>query len=209
MPESQRLMLALAGAPGSGKSTLAEKLVALLNDNPSLQCSAAAVPMDGFHLDNAILESRNQLSIKGSPATFDVDGFHDLLLRLRRPVSAQQTHGSPFADSVYFPLFDRGMDLARVAAGCVDSGCGIVVVEGNYLLLQRIDWQVLRACFDVTVMLDVPMDELERRLIQRWLDHGLEAEEARTRALSNDIPNALVVLEESTAADVQFHSVRQ
>jgi pantothenate kinase len=32
-------------------------------------------------------------------------------------------------------------------------------------------------------------------LIQRWLDHGHSVDDARDRALSNDIPNAKLVCE--------------
>ena len=42
--------------------------------------------------------------------------------------------------------------------------------------------------------LDVPEDELEDRLIRRWLDHGHDYADARRRARSNDIPNAHRVL---------------
>ena len=43
----------------------------------------------------------------------------------------------------------------------------------------------------------MPEDELERRLVRRWLDHGLDAEAARARALGNDIPNARRVVAKS------------
>lgn len=36
----------------------------------------------------------------------------------------------------------------------------------------------------------MPAAELERRLVRRWLDHGHSPEQARARALSNDLPNA-------------------
>ena len=48
-----RFITALAGPPGAGKSTLAAALVGMLGP------SARAVPMDGFHFDDAILTARN------------------------------------------------------------------------------------------------------------------------------------------------------
>ena len=67
-PKARRLMVAIVGAPGAGKSTLAEALAGRID-------GAAVVPMDGFHLDNAVLRSRGILDRKGAPESFDADGF--------------------------------------------------------------------------------------------------------------------------------------
>lgn len=211
LPESQRLLVALAGAPGSGKSTLSARLVDALNSKTDRQNFAVTVPMDGYHLDNVILKARDLMQVKGSPDTFDVIGFEDLLKRLRQAPSdgGYNPNDSASQYPVYYPIFDRSMDLSRVAAGCVDDQVEIVVLEGNYLLLKRSPWNTLSQYFHLTVMLDVPLDELERRLVQRWLDHGLEESKARLRALTNDIPNAKVVIEHSVSADLEFRSVRQ
>jgi pantothenate kinase len=155
--------------------------------------------MDGFHLDNAILANQGQLAFKGAPQTFDVDGFVALMRRLAAPVAAP----------VYIPVFDRQADLARNAAQCVDRRHAVLIVEGNYLLLDRPGWRELPDLFHQSIMLDVPMATLEQRLVQRWLDQGLDARQARDRALSNDIPNAMVVQQESTGAHLYYKSVRQ
>jgi pantothenate kinase len=155
--------------------------------------------MDGFHLDNAILAERGQLPVKGAPQTFDADGFVSLLQRLAEPTDKP----------VYVPVFDRAADLARNAAQCVDKSHRVIIVEGNYLLLDRDGWNTLPAIFHLSIMLDVPLATLEERLVQRWLDHGLTQEQARLRALDNDIPNARLVLQESKPADLTFESVRQ
>ena len=65
-----RILVAIAGAPGSGKSTLAAELALELGH------TAAAVPMDGFHLDNDELQGRGLLHRKGMPETFDVGPYH-------------------------------------------------------------------------------------------------------------------------------------
>ncbi|NND89330.1 MAG: nucleoside triphosphate hydrolase [Granulosicoccus sp.] len=195
--QQKRLLIGIAGAPGSGKSTLAEGLCGQLNASSSTE-QAVVVPMDGFHLDNVILDRREQRAVKGAPQTFDVDGFIILLQRLGRTTDS----------SVYVPVFDREADLSRNAAQCVDPEHQIIIVEGNYLLLRRPGWSSLRENFDLTVMLEVPLALLEERLVQRWLDHGHDPAQARQRALSNDIPNARLVLKESTEADLYYKSVR-
>ncbi|PRD43409.1 nucleoside/nucleotide kinase family protein [Phyllobacterium phragmitis] len=186
--EGERLLVAIAGPPGAGKSTLSEHLRDALNkggDGPS-----AIVPMDGFHLDNAILDQRGLRSRKGSPPTFDCAGFEVLLKRLRMA-----------GEDVVIPAFDRTLDLSRAGAAVVAARHRILLVEGNYLLLDEAPWSRLQPLFDLTIFLDVPFMELEQRLIQRWLEHGHTPEEAGNRALSNDIPNAELVVSSSRPAD--------
>ena len=163
----ERLIVALVGPPGAGKSTLADGLAEKLN--AGTDASAMVVPMDGFHFDNAVLEARGLRSRKGAPETFDVDGLAALLDRLTDPAS-----------EVAIPLFDRERDVARAGAAIVTRQHRILIVEGNYLLLAEPPWQDLANRFDLTIALDVPLDELERRLLRRSVIHGRTAEEARS-----------------------------
>ncbi|MFV0302212.1 MAG: AAA family ATPase [Paracoccus sp. (in: a-proteobacteria)] len=172
-----RPVVALAGAPGSGKSTLAEALVARVP-------GAVLLPMDGFHLDNRVLDARGLRARKGAPETFDAAGFVAMLDRVRA------------GGEVVFPVFDRARDLAIAGAGVIAAGTRLVVAEGNYLLLDADPWR--RAGYDLTLMLDVPEPELRRRLTARW--QGLGADVAAH--LQNDLANAAWVIRESRAADL-------
>ncbi len=183
-----RLIVAIAGPPGAGKSTISEYLRDAINKGGV--GPAVIVPMDGFHLDNAILDERGLRSRKGSPPTFDCAGFAVLLERLKNT-----------SEDVVIPVFDRTLDLARAGASIVRTDHRILLIEGNYLLLNQEPWTRLAPFFDMTIFLDVPLVELERRLIQRWLDHGHTRDAARERALSNDIPNAELVVSSSSEAD--------
>ena len=179
-----RFITALVGPPGAGKSTLATALVAALG------AGARIVPMDGFHLDNQVLAARGLLARKGCPESFDAMGFVHLLRRLRRE------------EEVAIPVFDRGLDLARAGGDMVRADDKILIVEGNYLLLESAPWSEARPIYDLTLSLDVAEAELERRLIQRWIDHGHDPQAAKDRALFNDIPNARRVLQDSVPADL-------
>lgn len=175
LPGSPRKLVAVAGAPGSGKSTLAEALVEALGAQGA---PAVLMPMDGFHLDNRLLEARGLLARKGAPETFDFGGFASALGRVRRD------------PSVILPVFDRTRDIAIAGAREIGPEARFVVVEGNYLLLDEAPWRQLADMWDFSVFLDVPEAELERRLFGRWLGFGYTAEQARDKALGNDIPNA-------------------
>jgi len=186
----KRLIVAITGAPAAGKSTLAEELAREINSGDGAETTAIVVPMDGFHYDNMILDARGHRARKGAPFTFDVDGFSTLLDRLKN------------ADhDVAIPVFDRAMDLARAGADIVTTKHRILLVEGNYLLLNQPEWCDLKQYFDLSIFLKVPYATLEQRLIQRWLDHGADYSAAQTRALANDIPNAELVMEQSLPAD--------
>ena len=182
----KRLVAAIAGPPGAGKSTLVETLLPLLPEG-----SAAIVAMDGFHFDNAVLDARGLRARKGAPETFDFAGFEALLKRI----------ASEEGD-VAVPVFDRAADLARAGSAIIGPDVRFVIVEGNYLLLDEAPWSRLAPLFDYSVFLDVDEGELERRLVERWLEHGHDAEAARARALSNDLPNARRVMAARRAADL-------
>jgi pantothenate kinase len=178
-----RYVVAIAGPPGSGKSTLAADLAARLGP------TAATLPMDGFHLDNDRLRQLGLLHRKGAPETFDAQGFVDLLREVRT------------TPRVSYPTFDRDADRTVPGAGHIGKDTRIVLVEGNYLLLTSPPWSSLDALFDLTVRLDVSREELEDRLVTRWLSHGLPAAEARARALGNDMKNAEHMFENARSPD--------
>ncbi|WP_149866304.1 nucleoside triphosphate hydrolase [Tropicimonas marinistellae] len=170
-----RQLCAIAGPPGSGKSTLAEAVVEAL---VAQGLAAVLMPMDGFHLDNRLLEPRGLLPRKGAPETFDFGGFASTLRRIRTEAS------------VILPVFDRTREIAIAGAEEIRPETRIVVVEGNYLCLDEAPWRDLMTFWDFSAFLDVPVDELERRLLDRWLGFGFASDVAREKALGNDIPNA-------------------
>lgn len=182
----QRLLVAIAGAPGSGKSTLAAEIGRRLHLQ---KVRVEIMPMDGFHLDNSVLETRGLKLRKGAPETFDSLGFVNAVHRLRE------------AEEVVLPVFDRTRDLAIAGALVVPPDCQVVIVEGNYLLFDEKPWSQLAKLWDISARIDVPVADLRSRLIQRWLSHGFSRTAATQRAERNDLPNALRVMENSLDAD--------
>lgn len=180
-----RFIVALAGPPGAGKSTLSGALLAHLG------AGARVVPMDGFHYDDAVLAARGLAGRKGAPETFDAAGFLHLMARLRGDEA-----------DIAIPVFDRALELSRAAADVVTPAHRILIVEGNYLLLDEDPWRALAPHFDLTLFLTVPEAELDRRLATRWAHHGRDARAARAWIDGNDLPNARRVLHGSRPADL-------
>ncbi len=178
----ERQIVAMAEPPAAGKSTVTERL------QLEFGTDLAVLPMDGFHLDNVILDAKNLRARKGAPETFDVQGFVEAVRRVKA--------GAHF----YAPAFDRVLDLSR--AGAIEiTDEPIVLVEGNYLLLKQAPWNALAAFWDLSIWLDVSLETVEKRCIQRWLDHDHSLADATRRARENDVRNAAFVIDNSGQAD--------
>lgn len=187
-----RFVVALAGPPGAGKSTLAERLVTALK---GLGEEAALLPMDGYHLDNAILEARGLLPRKGAPETFDVRGFADIVRAVRA------------GGEVFVPLFDRDREIAINAARVIRPQDRIIVAEGNYLLLNEAPWRELQPLFDLTILINPGIEELTRRLTERWVGYKLDAAGIEWKLYGNDLPNGKRIIENSSPADLVIDAI--
>lgn len=178
-----RRVIAIAGPPASGKSTLSAAL-----ENGI--ANACVVPMDGFHRSNDDLERHNLLSRKGAPQTFNVAGFSEVIHALKE------------GNEVPFPTFDRTQDCAIEAGGKVLASDVTILVEGNYLLLDAIPWSELASLWDFSIQINVPIDVLKERLVERWMCHEHSQEEAELRVAENDLPNAELTLTHGLPADL-------
>lgn len=69
------------------------------------------------------------------------------------------------------------------------------------MLLDQQPWAALWPIYDLTVFLHVALADLEKRLVQRWMDHGPDPIAVRKRVLDNDLENAKLVESHSVVAD--------
>ena len=171
-----RALLGITGPPGAGKSTLAAWLAAQVE-------AAALLPMDGFHLANVELERLGRADRKGAPDTFDADGFVNALERCRRG-----------GVDVYVPEFRRGLVNEPIAGALrVPVAARLVVVEGNYLLLDEEPWRAVAALLDACWYVDAPEPVRVDRLVTRQLEKGRTPAQARAWATGSDARNAVTV----------------
>jgi pantothenate kinase len=179
-----RVLLGIAGAPGAGKSSLAARLLDAIPD-------AVVVPMDGFHCTTADLVARGWVAERGTPRTFDAEAFVALLRRLRE--------GGP----VRAPAFDRSREEPLPDAIEVPGDAPLVIVEGNYLLLDTPPWDAVRDLLDECWFVEVPEDVRIDRLLARHVEFGRSSVEARARVTSgSDAANARLVAATRPRADL-------
>lgn len=173
-----RVLLGVAGEPGSGKSTFSACLAEALGPG-----SALVVPMDGFHLGNAIIDGTPLKQRKGAPDTFDVGGYLSLLRRL-----AQRDE-----EVVYAPDFRRSIDEPVAASIAVPAAVPLIITEGNYLLADEPQWQQVRSQLDEVWFVDTPRELRLSRLVERHMLFGMDRPAAEAWASGSDEANARLI----------------
>ncbi len=171
---SARYLFGIAGPPGSGKSTIAATL--------ANELGAPVAPMDGFHLPNSTLDALGLRGVKGAPETFAADEFARVIRRLRTAT-----------EDVLIPDFDRIADEPRPHRIRLLSTEKIIIVEGNYLLLDRFPWSTLRASLDAVGYIDIDPDVRVQRLVERHVRFGKTPDAAATFVRESDERNTQII----------------
>lgn len=220
-PQQQRTLIALAGPPGSGKTTVAAAVAQRLNAQLQLQSqssssssgsSSAAIvlPMDGFHLPRSALDAlpnrAEAHARRGASWTFDANGVVDLVKRLHRSKSGG---GVVPAEVILAPGFDHKLKDPSVDAIAITPDVSIVILEGNWLLLDEWPWCQISGLVDETWFVDVEPGLARERIARRHLRSGIEGNwrDAVARAEKNDLKNGEVVRRKLVEPMVRVWSV--
>lgn len=175
---NERVILAIIGKPGAGKSTITDHIF----KNIAAE-DAVLVPMDGYHLSNRILADLALADRKGAPETFDAQGFVSLMRRIKSDIHSD----------IYFPIFHRDLEESMAAEGVIKAGTKLIIVEGNYLLLQSSPWSEIAKLIDESWYLDLPETLRQERLISRHVAYGRSPQDAQSWALGSDERNAVII----------------
>ena len=191
MSPDYRIVVGIVGAPGVGKSTIAAQLAELLDP------LAALLPMDGFHLPQSRLSERGSRDRMGAPDTFDVPAFRASLIAIRRGFR-QSEH------AVIAPGFDRDIEEPVPHHIRIAPECCCVIVEGNYLLLDRGGWERTAPMFDLTFFVELDDETRIERLVARHEQFGKSSTDARAWALGPDQSNAELIATTAPRADYRI-----
>ena len=194
----RRILVMLAAPPGAGKSTLLAFLEGYSKNNGDTD-SIQVIGMDGFHRRQEYLESHTTerdkkiiplVRIKGAPITFDLDALKQKV----REVADGKTCG--------WPIYDRKLHNPVDDAVTVDKD--IVLLEGNYLLLDQEGWRDLCGYADFTIFLRGDEEQLRSRLIERKMLTGVDRNKAVAFVDYSDMVNVRLCLEHSLKADLEL-----
>jgi len=97
-------------------------------------------------------------------------------------------------------VFDRSMDIARVGDRTIEPTARLVVVEGNYLLLDDPEREQRRSFLEPAVLQDAPDAVREARLRARRAGLKRAPDEIRAKLEDNDLPNARSVIRSPASA---------
>lgn len=182
-----RVIIGIVGKPGAGKSTITSKLNEILPKEETTILS-----QDGYHLSNAQLKMLDRSNRKGAPDTFDSKGFTELLGRV----------ASDLSGDIYFPVFHREIEESIAAEGLITAKTKIVLVEGNYLLLETHGWEGVSTHLNECWFLQVDDDLRLKRLVARHIEYGKNPDIAHHWAHGTDEANARLIQNTRNRADI-------
>lgn len=193
--KNRRVIVFLSAPPAVGKSTFALFLEQLSNTMENV-LPVQHLSLDGFHHKNKYLknnkinilgEERYLSEIKGMPETFDLDKFKKYLDRLK-------------TEDVKWPIYDRVKH--DVVEDQIEVNSEIVLIEGNWLLLDEPGWRDLKEKCDYSIFIRAEEDQLKDRLINRKIKGGLTPEEAIEFYKRSDGKNVKRVMDYQLKADL-------
>lgn len=196
--KGRRILVFVAAPPGAGKSTLCSFLQDLSEKQENIT-DVQAIGMDGFHRRQEYLLSHTTIrdgkeikmvEIKGAPETFDVDLFEKSIEK----VLSEKTIGWPEYNRKLHNPVDDAITVNR----------DIVLLEGNYLLLDMPKWRDLKRFADMTIRITADKEMLKKRLVERKAASGNSLEDALRFVEFSDMANVELCLERSARADLEL-----
>ena len=193
-----RVLALLAAPPGAGKSTLAAFLRKLSLETPGMR-PLTVIGMDGFHWRQRYLDSHTVMrdgasiplaAVKGAPESFDLESLSRALKRVAA------------GEECRWPVYDRARHDPVPDALAVNGD--IVLLEGNYLLLDAPGWRELRNFADFSVFIEADPEMLRGRLIARHIAGGKDEAAAAGHVDGSDMRNVRLVLSRALPADLRL-----
>lgn len=196
---NRRILVLLAAPPAAGKSTLVSFLEHLSRTEAGLT-PIQSIGMDGFHhyqdylAEHTVVKNGEEIPmarVKGSPISFDLE----LMTQRIRQVAAGENCG--------WPEYNRRLHNPRDNAIAITGN--IILLEGNYLLLDRPGWSDLRQYADYTIRISADKNDVRERLVRRKAGStGWPREQAEAFVDFSDMDNVMEVTKYSVPADLNL-----
>jgi len=157
--------------------------------------SSRHASQDGFHYTKEALSNFEDPALafkrRGAPFTFDAPAFINLVKDLKRMPVTSSLDPTSTEQFLYAPSFDHALQDPVADAIPISSHNRLIIVEGNYTLLDQEPWRDVPALCAEKWFVDVPREIVQERLAQRHLVAGIEtsALKAVERVKENDLPN--------------------
>lgn len=192
----RRIVVYLAAPCACGKTTLSLFLQQLSKEVDGV-CELQAASFDGFHyyqeylLNHTLIRENKEVcmvDVKGCPETFDLD-------KAKTKIQALHTH-----TEVLWPVYDRM--LHNPIEDQIVLNKDIILIEGNYMLLDEEHWKDLKKECDYSIFIKAELDLLKNRLIERKQLGGTTYEDSMKFYERSDKVNAKRIMEHVLEADL-------
>ena len=154
------------------------------NERKGAEDVAIVLGMDGFHYYRKELDAMpdpvESHRRRGAPFTFNVKKFKETVQRLKQS-----------DERILAPSFDHSVKDPVEQDICIEPHHRIIVIEGNYILLDEPYWRDIAGMFDSTWLVTLPRQSARKRLSRRHVASGvaISEQEALERVDCNDLPN--------------------
>ncbi|KAF6170644.1 hypothetical protein GIB67_020206 [Kingdonia uniflora] len=150
--------------------------------------------MDGFHLyrhqQDTIENPEESHARRRAPWTFDPARLLTFLKTLRSQ------------GSIYVPSFNHGVGDPVEDETFVSLQHKVMIVEGNYLLLEEGVWKEVSSMFNEKWFIEVGIDKAMDRVLKRHIIIGNPPDVVKLRIKYNDRPNAKLIDESKINANL-------
>lgn len=195
--KASRIVVFLAAPPAVGKTTLCQFLEYLSQQKEDVT-EVQALGLDGFHYHSEYINSHDAVvlgktvpmkTVKGCPETYDTEKLQKKLEKIKQ-------------ENILWPIYDR--NIHDVVEDVTEVMKDIVLIEGNWLLLNEEPWKSIKEIADYTILIQSAEETLKERLIGRKIKGGLSREEAEAWYVNSDSVNVKRVLHTSIPGDLML-----
>lgn len=194
---NRRIFVFLSAVPGCGKTTLS-LFLEYLSKQSDEYTNIQAMGMDGFHYPNTYLETHYiqedgkevlLMDRKGSYASFDIEKLQAKIIEGKQ------------CDNIW-PIYSR--NIHDVIQDVIPLKEKIILLEGNYLLLNNFGWQHMIDYCDDSIFIEADENEVKERLIERKVKGGSTREKAIHFYHNSDHKNVMLLIQNHHQANVEL-----